>query len=81
MRDAPQDSTHYLNLGRIFLAAGRKDKAIQSFRQGLKIERNPRIQNHLNQLGVRRPEVFPSLDRDNPLNKYLGKLFSALGLR
>lgn len=81
LRDQPQNVLHYLNLGRVFLAAGNRDKAIRIFREGLKFDRNPKIQRHLDQLGLRRPEVFPALSRTNPLNKYLGLLLARVGLR
>jgi len=81
MRDQPQNTVHYLNLGRVFLAAGNRDKAIRVFREGLKFGRNAKIQRHLDQLGLRRPEVIPALARTNPLNKYLGLLLARVGLR
>lgn len=81
MRDQPQNVVHYLNLGRVFLAAGNREKAIKVFREGLKIGRSPKIQRHLDQLGLRRPEVFPALSRTNPLNKYVGLLLARVGLR
>jgi len=77
----PQNITHYLNLGRVFLAAGRRDQAIRAFRQGLKYGRDTKIQRHLDQLGARKPEIFPTLSRNNPLNKYFGLLFARVGLR
>jgi len=81
IREDPQNPTHYLNLGRVFLAAGRRDQAIRTFRQGLKFGRDPKIRHHLDQLGVRKPEPFPVLERSNPLNKYFGLLLSHIGLR
>ena len=81
MRDEPQENIHYLNLGRVFLAAGRRDQAISTFRKGLKLGRNPKITHHLEQLGMRKPEVFSGLHRDNPLNKYFGLILSRVGLR
>lgn len=81
MQADPQNNVHLLNLGRVFLAAGRRDQAIRTFRKGLKLGRNPRIQRHLDQLGMRRPEVFSFLSRDNLLNKYCGMLLSRIGLR
>lgn len=81
MREDPQNTTHYLNLGRVFLAAGRRDQAIRTFRKGLKFGRDVKIQRHLDQLGARKQELFPSLKRNNPLNKYLGLFFTRVGLR
>jgi len=81
VREDPHNTAHYLNLGRVFLAAGRRDQAIKAFRQGLKFGRDAKIQRHLDQLGARKPEVFPTLSRSNPLNKYFGIFFSRFGLR
>ena len=81
LRDDPQNTLHYLNLGRVFLAAGRRDQAIRAFRQGLKFGNDPKIRRHLDQLGIRKPELFPALNRNNPLNKYFGLLLSQIGLR
>ncbi|PLY12534.1 MAG: hypothetical protein C0624_00655 [Desulfuromonas sp.] len=81
IREDPQNNTHYLNLGRVFLAAGRRDQAIKTFRKGLKLGHNAKIKRHLDQLGARRPEIFPALSRNNPLNKYFGLLFARVGLR
>lgn len=77
----PENSLHYLILGRILLLAGEKRKAINAFRKGLKIEPNPKIVEELKRLGLRRPAVIKSLDRNHPLNRILGKTLSRLGLR
>lgn len=77
----PTKSLHQLNLGRIYLLAGQKTRAIQTFRKGLKMERNPQIISELKKLGLRQPPVLATLDRDHPLNKYLGLLYRRLGMR
>ncbi len=77
----PGNSLHYLIMGRILLLAGRRDKAIMAFRQGLKASPNPKIINELKKLGLRKPPVFHSLDRGHILNRVSGKLLSRLGLR
>lgn len=65
----------YLNLGRAYLAAGDKKRAFDSFHRGLaKDEVNKDLLWELKKLGIRRPPVIPFLKRDNPINKYLGKL-------
>ncbi len=81
LREEPRNTRLYLNLGRVFLAAGRRDQAIRAFRQGLKFGNDPKIRRHLDQLGLRKPEPIPALDRNNPLNKYLGLLLTQIGLR
>lgn len=77
----PNKSLHQLNLGRIYLLAGQKTRAIKTFRKGLKMERNQQIIDELKKLGVRQPPVLNALNRDHPLNKYLGRLFQKLGMR
>jgi len=81
MQLEPNNPVHYLNLGRIYILADQKYRAIQTFRKGLKLGRNARIVAELKNLGLRKPSVFPALSRDNPLNKYLGILSSKLGVR
>jgi len=73
--------THYLHLGRILMLAGEKKKAVKTFREGLKHGNDPRIIRELDNLGLRRPPIFPSLDRSHPLNKFGGLLMSRLGCR
>ncbi|MDP2688540.1 MAG: tetratricopeptide repeat protein [Deltaproteobacteria bacterium] len=67
---------YYLNLGRVYMAAGNKKGAIKVFLKGLKFEpQNEEINRRLVELGFRSKPVIPSLDRSNPLNKFLGILF------
>lgn len=77
----PQNSIHYLNLGRIFIAANRKPEALEILRAGVQVERDPEILRQLNELGNRGRPVLAWLSRDHPLNKYLGILLTRLGLR
>lgn len=77
----PQNPLHYLNLGRIYLMAGKKAEAVNAFRQGLQHEEHRQIIDELNRLGTRRPPVIRSLKRSNPVNKYLGIILNRLGLR
>jgi len=77
----PAEVLHYLNLGRVYLAAGQKVMAIKAFRQGMKISRNRQIMVELRNLGERKEPVFASLERDHPLNRFLGYFFNRLGLR
>ena len=68
----PNNSVHYLNLGRIYLVDNKKEEAIKTFRAGLNYEANPLIVDELNKLGPRKPPIIPFLKRSNPINKYLG---------
>lgn len=81
IRREPNNSLHYLMLGRILLLAGEKDKAVKAFRRGLKASPNPKIIAELKALGLRKPAIFKNLERGHPLNRYVGRLFSALGVR
>lgn len=81
LQEEPNNPVHYLNLGRIYLLAGQKNKAILTWRRGLRFGRNQYIVNELKHLGMRRPPVLESLGREHPLNRYLGILFKKLGIR
>jgi tetratricopeptide (TPR) repeat protein len=77
----PKKSVHYLNLGRIHLTAGRKPEALRIFRDGLLYERNGLILSELERLGRRKIPAFPSLGREHPVNRCLGRISRKLGLR
>lgn len=77
-----QNVENYLNLGKVYLRAGLKTKAIETFRKGLKIDsQNPDIIAELQLLGLRKKPVIPYLPRNNFLNKYLGIILNRLGFR
>ncbi len=71
----------YLNLGRLYLKSGSKGQAIETVRKGLGISPIPDGMKFLDALGTRKRPVIPFMARGNPLNRFLGKLFSKLGLR
>ena len=81
MEKEPENTAHYLNLGKIHLVAGDKQEAIGVFRKGLAFGHNREIVGLLDAIGTRKPPLISSLSRDNPINKYLGKFFRKLGLR
>ena len=63
----------YLNLGRAYIAARKKDDALEAFKRGLKFNSGNRdILNELRALGSRKKALVPFLDRSNPINKYIG---------
>jgi tetratricopeptide (TPR) repeat protein len=65
----------YLNLGRAYLAAGRKRDAIEAFSRGRKFDRShTEIKKELHLLGIRKELPVPFLSRSNPINKYIGLL-------
>jgi tetratricopeptide (TPR) repeat protein len=77
----PRESEHYLNLGRIYLLAGKKEHAIKVFKTGLRVGKDRRILHELKNLGVRKPPVFGGFHRDHVLNIAAGKLLKLLRLR
>ena len=77
----PHQSEHYLNLGRIYLLANKKEYAIKIFKTGLRIRKDPRIVSELKRLGIRKPPFVSSLSRDHIINIVAGKVFRLLNLR
>ncbi len=72
----------FLNLGRVYLLAGNKRKAHQTFWKGFALDRdNKELRAELEKMGIRKPPVFPFLDRKHPLNKIVGKALYNLRLR
>jgi tetratricopeptide (TPR) repeat protein len=65
----------YLNLGRAYLAAGRKKEAIGTLDRGLKADGdNSDILWEMRKMGRRKKPAVPFLKRSNPINKYIGML-------
>ncbi len=63
----------YLNLGRAYVAAGKKKDALDAFEKGLKYDYGNRdILKEVRGLGSRKKALVPFLDRSNPINKYIG---------
>jgi tetratricopeptide (TPR) repeat protein len=63
----------YLNLGRAYLAAGKKQEAITAFTKGIKFNSsNGDLQKELREIGKRKQPPVSFLDRSNPINKYIG---------
>ena len=77
----PENSAHYLNLGKILLMASRKAGAIETFRIGLSHEHNQQIVQEIHKLEPRKPPSVVFLSRNNTLNKYLGIIQKLIGLR
>ncbi|HEY6009442.1 MAG TPA: tetratricopeptide repeat protein [Geobacteraceae bacterium] len=77
----PKSPRHFLLLGRIYLLLDRKKEAIRAFNLGLRHGGAAEIGAELRQLGYRKQPVVPFLRREHPLNKYLGKMLSRMGLR
>lgn len=77
----PLNPVHYLNLGKVYLQAGKKEDAIRTFREGLSRERDQGIIDELDKLGTRKPPVIPFLKRSSPVNRFLGIMLKRIGLR
>jgi Flp pilus assembly protein TadD len=77
----PTSPTFCLNLGRIYVMAGRKEDALAVFRQGLAKGDDPAIIAEIQALGSRKPPVIACLPRGSFINRYLGLILSRLGLR
>ncbi len=76
---------HYLNLGKVYLNAGRRADALEVLRsgtdKGLSLGENAEIRLLLDQLGARKKPLFSFLPRGHFLNKYAGLLLHRLRLR
>jgi len=65
----------YLNLGRAYLAAGKKEEALSTFNKGIQIDREDKdLAWEIKKLGTRRKPAVPFIKRSNPINKYIGIL-------
>lgn len=72
--------TFYLNLGRAYIAAGKKKDAIEVFQKGLSYDgENKDLLWESRKLGMRKNPVIPYLKRTNPINKYIGMILHKLG--
>lgn len=68
----------YLNLGRAFVAAGKKKDAIDALKKGLKFDSgNSELKKELQGLGMRKQPPVTFLDRSNPINKYIGMILKS----
>ena len=65
----------YINLAEVYRLAGKRQDAMDTLSEGMRYtKRDPRIDEVLRRYGFRRPPVLPFLDRNNFLNRELGKL-------
>lgn len=77
----PANPEHYYQLGRIYLLAEQKNQAIVTFRRGLKNKRHQPIIDELHRIGIRKPPLFSSLERNHFLNRSAGILLTKIGNR
>jgi len=81
IRLAPEDPVHYFHLGKVYLLGGKRHLALHAFRRGLKFSYHLGLVREIQRLGFRRPPIFPFLGRKHPLNRFVGILFTRLGLQ
>jgi len=77
----PTHTEHYLNLGRIYILANKREPAIRIFKAALRIRKDPRIIHELRSLGIRKPPFVSSLSRDHLINILAGKVLKLLRFR
>ena len=69
----------YFNLGRVFLAAGRKEEAVRAMKKGLQMDRtHDSIKEALSHLGFRKRPFIRFLPRDHFLNRGFGMIRTQL---
>ena len=70
---------YYLNLGKVYSKIKNRNKAMETFKIGLKHDNsNKKIIAEFDKIGQRKSPALPFLSRDNFFNIYLGKLKSFL---
>ena len=71
------NSDHYLNLAEVYVKRKWQSKAVEVLRTGIELDpENSEIVKLLNQLCTRKKTPIPFLNRSNPINKFIGKLFA-----
>lgn len=69
------NATLFLNLGRVYLMAGKTTRALAAFEHGLKINPNHReLRAELAKVDRRSASPLPFFSRSHPFNRGLGKL-------
>ncbi|MGH0030395.1 MAG: tetratricopeptide repeat protein [Myxococcota bacterium] len=84
-REAAKDEffnpVHYHNLAKLHLAFGFKAEAVRYLRRGLMIDPdNGPILDEVRALGVRRRPPLGFLRRQNPLNRWVGRVMRGAGI-
>jgi tetratricopeptide (TPR) repeat protein len=71
----------YLNLGKVYLKANNKAKALKVFQRGLEVsERNRDLVSEIKKLGIRRRKPLGFLPRSHFMNRYSGLMLYKLGI-
>lgn len=64
-----------LNQARVHLALKQRERAVRAIQRGLELwPEDPRLVAARDALGIRRPPVIGFLSRNNPLNRFLGRI-------
>lgn len=65
---------HYVNLARVYVAAGKRKKAVEALEDGLKVApEDERLLSMRSELGFRAKPVVPFLPRESTINVTLGR--------
>lgn len=79
LEKAPQVADYYRCLGEVYIAWGKRQKAIWILNKGLAVDGDKgNVKKDLEKLGTRQKPPIPFLGRSNLLNIYLGRLKSKL---
>ncbi|MDT8318387.1 MAG: hypothetical protein RQ824_10440 [bacterium] len=79
VKKAPASADFYRSLAEVYLAAGKKAKAIWALKKGLRVDgKKGSIAKELKKFGIRKRPPIPFLSRSNPLNKYIGMAASRI---
>lgn len=71
-----------LNLGKVYLLAGKRTRALAAFEHGLRIApRNKALRAEIASVDRRGAPPIPWIARNHPLNKFLGRMRSSLRTR
>ena len=69
-----------LNLGRVFLLAGKTTRALMAFERGLRLSpRHPALRAELARVDRRKRPAISALPRGHRINQWLGRLRASLG--
>lgn len=75
----PADPELLVNLGRVYLMAGRKSLALAAFERGLALAPDhPVLLRELGRVDRRNSPVLGNLDRDHPLNRLFGRMRASI---
>lgn len=82
VRNHESDPVLWLNLGRVYLIAGKHVHAMSSFERGLALAPdNPILRRELKRIDRRSPPVLGRVSRDNPVNRVLGRVRASVQRR